>query len=172
MAKNVIHKIRLQKDCGDIQHVDTRRMLFVCVWRGAVCLRWGVTDLFAEYACSLYVYRCGPSPYMFSQFSSVSTLPSPHVRVTHYGLSKQMACPQRWYNFLGGGVLRNQMPPQHTRGECNFLLSLRKTKTRPTPIHCPASLLISTATWILLSSGDCQLRVFRIFWAHVLNVFK
>lgn len=26
----------------------------------------------------------------------------PCVRVTHYGLSKQMACPQRWYNFLGG----------------------------------------------------------------------
>lgn len=137
--------------------------------RGVCLFEEGLTDLLIHVdvlsmhgACTCIGVAHPPT--CFLNFRSVSTLPSRKSDTLWFkqtdGLSAEMV------QLLGGEVLQNQMPPQHTRGECNFLLSLRKTKTHPAPIHCPPSLLISTATWILLSSGDSQPRAFHIFWAH------
>lgn len=89
----------------------------------------------------------------------------PCVRVTHYGLSKQMACPQRWYNFLGGRSCETKCHLS-THGENAISCShsrKQKPKTHPAPLHCP-SLLISTTTWIPLVSEDPQLRKMSFFF--------
>lgn len=89
----------------------------------------------------------------------------PCVRVTHYGLSKQMACPQRWYNFLGGRSCETKCHLSTHRENAISCLHSRKQKpkTHPAPLHC-LSLLISTTTWIPLLSEDPQLRLF--FLSH------
>lgn len=84
-------------------------------------------------ACSLYVYRCGPSP-LFSFRPPLRKSDTLWFKQTD-GLSTEMV------QLLGGEVLRNQMPPQHTRGECNFLLTLKKTKTKNPP--CPSALSVT-----------------------------
>lgn len=84
-------------------------------------------------ACNLYVYRCGPSP-LFSFRPPLRKSDTLWFKQTD-GLSTEMV------QLLGGEVLRNQMPPQHTRGECNFLLTLKKTKPKNPP--CPSELSLS-----------------------------
>lgn len=77
----------------DIRHLS--------MWIG-VCLfgRWRVTELTVFLnSCSRWHAACTCIGVAHPPCSR-SALPC--VRVTHYGLSKQMACPQRWYNFLGG----------------------------------------------------------------------
>lgn len=110
--------------------------------RRGVCLfgRWRVTDPIVFFQPSSEMHATCMCKGVALPPYSRSALPC--IRVTHYGLSKQMACPQRWYNFLGGEVLRNQMPPQHTRGECNFLLTLKKTKPKNPPCPSESSLSI------------------------------
>ncbi len=60
------------------------------------------------------------------------------VRVTHYGLSKQMACPQRWYNFLGGRSCETKCHLS-THGENAISCSHSRKQNRP----CPSALSIT-----------------------------
>ncbi len=77
------------------------------------------------------------------------------VRVTHYGLSKQMACPQRWYNFLGGRSCETKCHLS-THGE-NAISCSHSRKQKPTLPLCIVhhySFLVSvispstTCSWI------------------------
>lgn len=56
------------------------------------------------------------------------------VRVTHYGLNKQMACPQRWYNFLGGRSCETKCHLS-THGE-NAISCSHSRKQKPTLPLC------------------------------------
>ncbi len=123
--------------------------------------RWRVAHLIVFFfspvlwdACIMHVYRCAPSP-LFPVRPLLRKSDTLWFKQTD-GLSTEMV------QLLGGEVLRNQMPPQHTRGECNFLLSLKKTKTDPAPLHCPL-LLISTTTWIPFLSEDPRLRKLSLY---------
>lgn len=66
----------------------------------------------------------------------------PCVRVTHYGLSKQMACPQRWYNFLGGRSCETKCHLS-THGENAISCSHPRKQNLP----CPSALSVTIESY-------------------------
>lgn len=85
------------------------------------------------------------------------------IRVTHYGLSKQMACPQRWYNFLGGRSCETKCHLS-THGE-NAISCSHLRKQKPTLPLC-----IVHHYWLLSPPGSPSYQKILSCWSsHYIN---